>query len=131
MHYVYLTNNIVTDQSQVDPSTIFYPDYASKFIEAPDEVTHFWRLEDGQWVPPPGTSVEEIKAQNKMMASSLLSATDWTAMPTITDPQYSNPYLTNQSEFLEYRNQLRAIAINPPETLVEVWPIKPVTVWSK
>lgn len=130
MKYVYLTNNIVTDQAQVDPFTIFYPEYAAKFIEAPDEVTHFWRLEDGQWVPPPGPSVEEIKTENKTTASSLLKDTDWTAIPTIADSQQSNPYLMNQSEFLNYRNQLRAIAINPPKTLVETWPTKPDAIWS-
>ena len=131
MHYVYLENNIVVDQAQIDPYKVFYPEYASKFIEAPDEVTHFWQLKDGQWVPPPDPSVDEIKEQNKTKASEFLQATDWAAIPTITDPQYSNPYLTNQSDFLNYRNKLRAIAINPPETLVETWPTKPTTVWSK
>lgn len=130
MHYVYLENNVVVDQAQIDPFKVFYSEYASKFIEAPDEVTHFWRLENGEWLPPPGPTVDQIKAENKSKASSLLQETDWAAIPTIADPEYSNPYLTNQSAFLEYRNQLRVIAINPSETLVEVWPTKPDTVWS-
>lgn len=64
MKYVYLTDNIVTDQAQVDPFSIFNADYAAQFIEAPDEVTHFWKLEDGQWVAPtPYTPTEaEITA---------------------------------------------------------------------
>lgn len=75
--------------------------------------------------------IKEIKQQNKAKASSLLSETDWTAIPTIADSQYSNPCLMNQSDFLNYRNQLRAIAINPPETLVTNWPVKPDAIWSK
>lgn len=63
MKYVYLTNNIVTDQAQVDPFTIFNESYAEQFIEAPDEVTHFWKLEDGQWIAPPGPTPEEILAE--------------------------------------------------------------------
>jgi len=38
MKYVYLTNNVVTDQAQVDPYNVFNAAYASQFIEAPDEV---------------------------------------------------------------------------------------------
>jgi hypothetical protein len=53
MHYVYLTNTIVTDQAQVDPFSIFSAPYAEQFIEAPDEVTCNWKLEDGNWVAPP------------------------------------------------------------------------------
>jgi hypothetical protein len=53
MHYVYLTNTIVTDQAQVDPFSIFSAPYAEQFIEAPDEVTFGWSLVDGEWVAPP------------------------------------------------------------------------------
>lgn len=130
MHYVYLEDNTVIDQAQINPFKVFYPEYASKFIEAPDEVTFGWKFENGEWMSPSTPTINEIKAQNKLKASSLLSETDWAAIPTIADPQYSNPYLMNQSDFLNYRNQLRAIAINPPETLVETWPTKPATIWS-
>ena len=69
------------------------------------------------------------KQANKQQASSLLSASDWTAIPTVADPAQSNPYLANQAAFLEYRNQLRAIAINPP-VVVDSWPVKPDEVWE-
>lgn len=63
MHYVYLTNNAVTDQAQVDPFTIFSPSYAEQFIEAPDEVTFGWSLKDGEWTAPavPERTTEEIR----------------------------------------------------------------------
>ena len=73
---------------------------------------------------------QQIAAQNKATASQLLSQTDWTCTVDITNPQYSNPYLTNQDAFLAYRSQVRAIAVNPPTTLVTDWPTLPAEQWS-
>ena len=72
---------------------------------------------------------EQAKQQNKSQAETLLQATDWTATVDISDPQYSNPYLVNQAEFLAYRSAVRQIAVNPPVT-VDTWPTKPDEVWS-
>ena len=69
------------------------------------------------------------KLSNKTQAEKLLQATDWTATIDISNPEYSNPYLINQSEFLTYRSQVRAIAINPPTTPAE-FPNKPEEQWS-
>lgn len=129
MHYVYLTNTIVTDQAQVDPFSIFSAPYAEQFIEAPDEVTFGWSLVDGGWVAPPAPTPEQIQAQNKQQATTLLSQTDWTATVDISNPQYSNPYLTNQDDFLAYRSTVRAIAVNPPTTPA-IFPAVPVEVWA-
>lgn len=71
---------------------------------------------------------EQSKQRNKSTAESLLQQTDWTATVDINNPQYSNPHLGNQSEFLAYRSQLRQIAVNPPVT-VETWPTIPNEVW--
>lgn len=129
MHYVYLTNNIVTDQCQIDPYSVFGAEYAAQFIEAPDEVTFGWSYDNGSWVAPPGPTPDELKAQNKSKASMLLSETDWTATVDINNPQYSNPYLANQDAFLAYRSQIRAIAVNPP-AVVDPWPVRPDEVWQ-
>ena len=72
---------------------------------------------------------EEIQAQNKQQASSLLSATDWTEAPSVSDVT-NDPYLENVSDFIAYRIALRAIAVNPPTTPVTAWPPKPDEVWS-
>lgn len=80
--------------------------------------------------PPPAPTPEEIQAQNKAEASSLLQQTDWTATVDISNPQYSNPYLMNQDDFLAYRSAVRAIAVNPPTTPVTVWPTLPTEQWS-
>lgn len=126
MKYVYLTDNVVTDQAQVDPYTIFNPGYASGFIEAPDEVTFGWSLVNGEWVAPPPPDYTEL---NKQQASQLLSATDWTSIPDVANPQLSNPYLMNQAEFIAWRSQVRAIAVNPPTTPA-VFPTQPTEQWS-
>jgi hypothetical protein len=73
---------------------------------------------------------QQVKAQNKSQASQLLTNTDWTAIPSVADPAQSNPYLTNQSAFLAYRSQVRAIAVNPPITPVTDWPTLPTEQWS-
>jgi hypothetical protein len=72
---------------------------------------------------------QQIAAQNKATASSLLQATDWTATVDISNPEYFTPYLTNQSDFLTYRSQVRAIAVNPPTTPA-TFPTVPTEQWS-
>lgn len=129
MKYVYLENSVVTDIARVDPYTIFYPNYASQFIEAPDEVTFGWLLVDGTWTPPPAPTPEEIQAENKSTATSLLQQTDWTTIPDVSDPALSDPYLTNATEFAEYRSNVRKIAVNPPATSA-VFPTMPDEVWA-
>lgn len=69
------------------------------------------------------------KQQVKAQASQLLTATDWTSIPSVADPAQSNPFLANQNAFFEYRNQVRAIAVNPP-TYVAVWPVEPNEIWE-
>jgi hypothetical protein len=69
------------------------------------------------------------KEANKQQATALLQQTDWTCTVDITNPEYSNPYLMNQNEFLAYRSTVRAIAVNPPTTPA-VFPPMPDEVWS-
>lgn len=81
--------------------------------------------------PPTPEEIQEAnKAANKVEAQQLLQATDWTATVDISNPQFSNPYLANQDEFLAYRSQVRAIAVNPPATPVDPWPTLPAEDWQ-
>ena len=66
--------------------------------------------------------------QNSSQAKTILSNTDWTAIPDVADPLKSNPYLTNQAEFVSYRSTIRNIAVNP--TWDAVFPTAPTEVWS-
>ena len=72
---------------------------------------------------------QQIAAKNKAEAASLLSATDWTTIPDVSNPAVSTPHLTNASEFAAYRSQVRAIAVNPPTTPA-VFPAVPTEQWS-
>lgn len=76
--------------------------------------------------PPPYVPTAE---DNKATAVNLLSQTDWTTIPDVADPALSNPYLTNQAEFITFRNQVRPMAINPVAGNL-TWPTVPVATWS-
>lgn len=67
-------------------------------------------------------------ASCKEQASGLLYKTDWTTIPDVADPTKSNPYLTNQAEFIAYRSQIRQLAVNP--VLDPVFPPVPKAQWG-
>lgn len=71
---------------------------------------------------------DQIAQQNKEQGKQILSNTDWTAIPSVADPLQSNPYLTNQAEFLAYRSAVRDIVLNP--TWDAVFPEEPTEQWS-
>lgn len=80
-----------------------------------------------EYAPPP--VVPPTAEGNKYTAVRLLNESDWTATATIVDPTVSNPYLTNQADFLAYRSALREIAINPQDGFM-TFPTKPNEQWS-
>jgi hypothetical protein len=65
---------------------------------------------------------------NKQQAIQLLQATDWVNEPDVINTSL-NPHLLNQGDFLVYRSQLRAIAVNPTAGNLD-WPVKPQEQWS-
>lgn len=71
---------------------------------------------------------ESPYAACKEQASGRLYATDWTTIPDVADPTKSNPYLTNQAEFIAYRSQLRQLAVNPVEN--PTFPPVPKAQWG-
>jgi hypothetical protein len=64
----------------------------------------------------------------KEQASGRLYATDWTTIADVADPTKSNPYLTNQAEFIAYRSQVRQLAVNP--VLNPTFPPVPTAQWG-
>jgi hypothetical protein len=73
-------------------------------------------------------NVEAGKLACADQAKAILTATDWTSIGDVGDPAKSNPYLINQSEFVAYRSQIRALAVNP--VVDPVWPTVPTEQWS-
>mgnify|MGYP000102456391 CR=1 FL=1 len=115
----YNSNDFVTGLTEANQDIILYWNFEALGTEPTEaQMNEAYLIWEGQ----------QIAEQNKTTASQLLTATDWTATVDINDPQYSNPYLGNQPEFLAYRSSVRQIAVNPPVT-VATWPTKPDEVW--
>jgi hypothetical protein len=77
------------------------------------------------YIPPPPTADE-----NKATAVTLLQQTDWTSIGDVGSPQTANPYLANQSEFIAWRSQVRAIAVNPIAGNLDVFSEIPTENWQ-
>lgn len=101
------------------------------WVECADDVVadQFWYNPDNQLIvpfpPPPPPSAED----NKQTAIGFLQETDWTTIPDVADPAISNPYLTNQQTYFDYRNIVRGYTINPVAGDIN-WPIQPEPIWS-
>ena len=78
---------------------------------------------------PPAPPGPPTAGQNKSTAIGLLQQTDWTQIPSVSDPALSNPYLANKNEFDIYRNSVRQYALNPVEGDI-TWPTMPQEVWT-
>lgn len=65
---------------------------------------------------------------NKQMAVARLQKTDWVNQPDVYDPA-NTPHLTNRDAFLEYRAQVRVIAVNPIDGNLD-WPTEPTAAWT-
>jgi hypothetical protein len=77
---------------------------------------------------PVAVQEEADKLSCADQAKAILTATDWTSIPDVGNPDASNPYLVNQSAFIAYRSQIRALAVNPVAD--PVWPTPPTEQWS-
>jgi hypothetical protein len=72
-------------------------------------------------------SNEQLLADCKSKATTLLYSTDWTTIADVANPT-NNPYLTNQEEFIAYRNIVRGYAVNPVTN--PTFPTVPTAKWS-
>ena len=83
----------------------------------------------GQWTMLSEVSEFVVSTeQNKQLAIWYLQETDWVNEPDVYD--VTQPiYLLNRQEFINYRTQIRSIAINPTSGDL-TWPIMPVAHWS-
>lgn len=115
----FVSGDYLTGQPEGEADQILYWNTEALGPEPTEaQLDEAWPVYEGQ----------QIAAQNKATASQLLTDTDWTCTVDINNPQYSNPYLGNQDAFLQYRSQVRAIAVNPPTTPA-VFPPMPQEVW--
>jgi hypothetical protein len=124
-----MTQYAILENELVVNTTVATSDYAQKqgWIELTENAGIGWSYINEQFVPPPPNQ-EQKKLNNAQQAKTILSNTDWTAIPDVSDPLKSNPYLVNQAEFVAYRSIIRGIAINP--TWDAVFPTAPTEQWS-
>ena len=107
--------NLIPADAVLIPDTI--PIDQVQFVELIDGVPVVNQVQYNNYL-------KEICKQN---ASDLLYKTDWTTIPDIVDTSM-NPHLLNLSEFMVYRSQVRALAVNPVTD--PVWPAEPTAQWS-
>lgn len=125
--YLLDTNAIYTGTATVDPMAALPP--CSTTPPPTTTGTEVAQFVATTWCILPEYPVTDYSAQNKQQASELLYATDWTTIPDVSDPELSDPYLTNTGEFAAYRSLVRAIAVTPPSTPA-VFPQQPQAIWS-
>jgi hypothetical protein len=102
------------------------------WVECPDDTVSGMYYNNGTFVlpppPAPPAPVPPTADENKATAVKKLNNTDWTELPSVSSTA-SNPYLINVSDFVIYRDALRAIAVNPVAGNI-TWPTKPTEQWS-
>lgn len=113
---------------QVPDGTTAIPTYHT--FEAPPVREGFYALMSGGWqliegekpvYPDPALVQAKAIAENKKQAQDLLVASDFYDLPNTSNK------IANIAEILAYRDELRAIALNP--TADAVFPTKPETIW--
>ena len=107
------------------------PGFESPIIAVQSDVAQIgWTYVDGVFIAPyvPPPTPEELIAQCKAQATTILQSTDWTSIADVGDPTKSNPYLINQADFIAYRSTVRGYAVNP--VVDPVWPTQPIEQWS-
>ena len=99
------------------------------WVECADNVVadQFWYNPNTQAIAPIPPHIPTAQ-ENKQEAITLLEETDWTTIADLSDPNLSNPYLSNAKEFIDYRNIIRPYAINPVAGNIN-WPSQPEPIW--
>jgi hypothetical protein len=115
VYYKDLTTNEVYGYDETEASQLPYIQQA---------IDNGWENITGSYpYPTPPPTAED----NKATASSLLAGTDWTTIADIGLPT-ANPRLSNQDQFIAYRQVIRQIAVYPPAGEI-VWATPPTEVW--
>lgn len=98
------------------------------WADCPADCTTEWTYDNGNFLPP-APPAPPTAEDNKQTAVSLLQATDWTTIADVGNPQMSNPYLSNQAEFIQWRSAIRQYAVYPVPGNID-WPTQPTEQWS-
>ena len=99
------------------------------WVECADDVVadQFWYDPQTQTIEPNPIYIPSAE-ENKQTAIGLLQETDWATIADVSDPNLSNPYLSNAKAFIDYRNLIRPYTINPIAGNID-WATKPEPIW--
>lgn len=99
------------------------------WVECSDNIVadQFWYNPKTETIEPNPPYIPNAE-ENKQTAIGYLQQTDWATIADVSDPNLSNPYLTNAKEFIDYRNLIRPYTINPIAGNID-WPTKPEPIW--
>ena len=113
---------------QIEPDDATFPIAEPLYwIDCPDDCDTTWSYINGQFYPP--KPYEPTADENYETAVGLLNNSDWATRASVSDPAISNPYLTNQTDWFQYQNAVRQIALNPVAGNLD-WPVQPTATWS-
>ena len=99
-----------------------------KFLGSVFEIKPDVVEEVNQYRPKTPEEILEDLWPTKEAGIKELNETDWTALPSVGDPEQSNPYLVNQAEFIAWRSVVRNMVVNTQPG--DIIPPRPVEVWS-
>ena len=128
-NYAIIQDNKVINTCAWDGVTEWQPPEGTEAVIIPDGAVAGMGYDyiDGQFIAPPPPVI--TGADNKSIADQILTDTDWTSIPAVGNPNQSNPYLVNQTEWLVYRSKIRDISLAQPEGDID-WPMAPQETWS-
>jgi hypothetical protein len=114
--------------AKIDQAMFNLPGFPGYRGEPPANEAEFNALfgEDNPWANKPTwaqvqTELQNVlAADNKVEAKKRIATTDWAVL--------SDVGLANQSAFVAYRAELRALITNP--VAEPTWPVEPEPIWS-
>jgi hypothetical protein len=124
-----LTEGYPTVVSVNDTEFPCFPDYY--WVDCPDNTQEGMYYKDSEfftYTPPQPQHPIRTAQENKERAINKLKKTDWVEFSSVADPS-SIPHLLNKDEFITFRNNIRAIAVNPVDGNIE-FPQYPTEKWS-
>jgi hypothetical protein len=104
------------DQRKTHDIVSVIPDWANNAVAA-------WTVKA---TPPPPTP--PTAESNKLQAQGLLSESDWSVLPDVTDVNLP-VHLVNSAAFVAYRDEIRFIFLNPTDGEL-IWPVEPTPNWT-
>lgn len=117
MRYAFIDNGVVYDAISVKPESVFFPEYASRFVEVPNEVQSGWTFDGTNFAPPKDTFKESLADRIRQARNSRLQDCDWT--------QLADAPQAIKDKWASYRQALRDVPQQSGFPINVQWPTQP------